>query len=329
MIWYERYGWESNPFELKPKPDVISGFEDIRSGLLEFIKSGDCCLLTGATGSGKTTLLKWLEKYENQDYVPIYINTSGMRDEEVNGMNIDKMIRERLNFFGKLMGKEKRIVMLIDEAQTLPPALGNAVKRNFEEHLIKAVVMASPTSDMKNLKGSLMEKVGKRKIRMRPLSADEALGMIVKRVGYRNPFEHEGLDMIFNRSGFVPKVILENCEMIAKSNNGKNIPGDFVKSYFAEDETRKHKLDFIEKLSPLQRKIVEILKTGNYRPKEMAQKLKKPTKTVTSQLAYLGLKSGVETMRRKGIESPVVEKISDSLSVYKLADDVKEILTKE
>ena len=329
MIWYERYGWESNPFELKPKPDVISGFEDIRSDLLEFIKSGDCCLVTGATGSGKTTLLKWLEKYENQDYVPIYVNMSGMREEDINEMNIDRLVREKLNFFGKLMGKEKRIVMLIDEAQTLPPVLGNAVKRNFENHLIKAVVMASPTGDIKNLKGSLMEKVGKRKIKMRPLSADEALGMIVKRVGYRNPFDHEGLEMIFNRSGFLPKAILENCEMIAKYNTGKNVTGDFVKSYFAEEEAKRHKLDFIERLSPLQKSIVEILKTGNYRPKEMAQKLKKPTKTVTSQLAYLSLKSGVEIMRRKGIESPVVEKISDNLSVYKLADDVKEILTKE
>jgi predicted AAA+ superfamily ATPase len=329
MIWYERYGWETNPFESKPMPDAISGFEDIRSGLLEFIKSGDCCLLLGEVGSGKTTLLKWLERYENQDHVPIYINTSGMREEEIQQMNIDKIIRDKLNFFGKLMGKKKKVVMLIDEAQTLPAVLGDAVKRNFEEHVIKAVVMASPSADMRNLKGSLMEKVGKRRIEMRPLKADEAMGMIVKRVGYKNPFSHDGLEMIFRRSKLVPKDILENCEIIAKSSNEKNITGDFVQKYFAEDDVKAHQTDFMEKLSPLQRKIVDILKTGNYRPKEMAQKLKKPTKTVTSQLAYLGLKSGVEIMHRKGIEHPIVEKISDSMSVYKLTDEIKEILTKE
>ena len=95
MVWYERYGWDSNPFEIKPKPDLISGFEDIREELLEFIKSGDCCILTGPTGSGKTTLLKWLEKYALEEGFPIYINTSGMRQEEIDRINIDKIIREK------------------------------------------------------------------------------------------------------------------------------------------------------------------------------------------------------------------------------------------
>ena len=310
-------------------PDAISGFENIRSELLEFIKSGDCCLLVGEEGSGKTTLLKWLETYGNQDYVPIYINTSGMREEEINQMNVDRMIREKLNFLGKLMGKEKKIVMLIDEAQSLPPVVGRAVKRNFEDHVIKAVVMAAPTVDIKNLKGSLLEKVGKRKIKMRPLTEDEAMGMIVKRVGYRNPFDHEALEMIFRRSGFVPRNILENCEMIAKAGTEKGIAGDFVQKYFAEEDAKSHQADFIKRLSPLQRRIVEVLETGNYRPKEIAQRLKKPTKTVTSQLAYLSLKSGVEVMRRKGIEHLIVEKISDMLSVYRLTDEARENLTKE
>ena len=329
MSWYERYGWNSNPFEQKPMPDAISGLEEIRSELLEFIKSGDCCLLFGAAGMGKTTLLKWLEKYEIRDHVPIYINTTGMKEEEIEQMNIDKMIREKLNFLGKLIGKKKDIIMLIDDAQNLPQALADVVKRNFDEHVVKSVVLASSTEDAGNLKGGLMERVGKRKIRVRPLTADEAMGMIVKRVGYRNPFDHEGLEIIFREAKFIPVSILGMCESIAKSSTENNITRDFVEKYFSNEKAETQKLNFIEKLSPLQRSIVDLLKTENQRPKELAQKLQKPTKTITSQLAYLSLKAGVKTMRRKGIEKPVVEKVSENSSVYKLADSIKEVLTKE
>ena len=55
----------------------------------------------------------------------------------------------------------------------------------------------------------------------------------------------------------------------------------------------------------------------------------KPTKTITAQLAYLGLKSRVSLMKRKGIEKPVVEKASDRPAVYKLTDEVRDILDSE
>ena len=79
------------------------------------------------------------------------------------------------------------------------------------------------------------------------------------------------------------------------------------------------------KFPDLQRKIVLILKSRNSRPVEIASKLAKPTKTITAQLAYLSLKNKVDVMKRKGIKKPVVEK--EEGSVYKLSDEVKEILS--
>lgn len=326
MLWYERYGWESNPFELKPTPDTVSGFEDIRSALLEYIKSGDCCLLFGEEGLGKTSLLKWLEKYALQEYVPVYINTSGMRDEEIEKLNIDRIIRDKLNFFDKIVKKEREIVILIDDMHNLPLVLSEAVKRNFDDRIVKAVIMAS---SVQSVGGGIAEKVGRRIVVMRPMEADEAMNMIVKRVGYRNPFDHEGLELIFRKSKYVPKTILENCEMIAKACIEKSISAEFVKSFFAEEGVKTRRSNFIKKLSPLQKSIVELLKEGEYRPKELAQKLRKPTKTITSQLAYLSLKSGFDTMRRKGVDEPVVERKPGKDAIYRLTDGMKELLTKE
>ena len=91
--------------------------------------------------------------------------------------------------------------------------------------------------------------------------------------------------------------------------------------YFAEEAAKPDKEKFLKKLSPLQKKIVLILNESNSRPK--------PTKTITGQLAYLGLKSRADVMVRKGIEEPVIEKVSEDSSVYKLADKIKKLLSEE
>lgn len=330
MTWYEKYGWRFSPFEIKPTPQLISGFNDIRKELLEYIDSGDCCLLIGETGMGKTVLLKWLEEYALPGTIPIYINTLGMSEEELKKINIDKMVKVKLSFRERLLRKRKMIIMLVDEAQSLPAEIGEAIKRNFDDKIISSVVLASITDELKNLKGSLLERIGNRKIKLRPLTTDEAMEMINKRVKHINPFEPSCFEVIFRKANFLPRNILELCELIAKSNNEKIITKDFVDKYIeSKGKLKTYATEFMDILSPLQRGIVEILKMGNFTPSEIAVKLNKPTKTITSQLAYLSLKSGVKVMKRKGIDYPVVEKVSDKPAIYRLTDEAKRILVIE
>jgi len=270
---------------------------------------------------GKTIILKWLEKYPSQNTIPIYINTLGMSSDEILKINIDEMIRERSK--AGLFGKKKKIIMLIDDANTLPPLVGKSIKRNFDNKLISSIVLVSDTDELKNLEGNLLELIGNRKIKLRPLTSEEAEGMISNRVKHKNPFEKDSLEPIFKKADFIPRKILELCEMVATSNTEKTITRYFVKKCFEyKPEIETSKTEIIDRLSPLQKDIVSILKTGNFTPSEIAKKLKKPTKTITSQLAYLSLKSGVGVMKRKGIENPVVEKVSDKPAVYRLTEEV-------
>lgn len=324
-LCFSKYGWKSNPFEVNPMPDAISGFDDIRKELLDFIKSNDCCLLIGDAGTGKTVILKWLEDCISQKNVAVYLNTLGMNEEEIKKIDIDKIIREKTSSWNRLIGKKKNFVILIDDAHSLPPVIGEAVKRNFDNKTINSVVLASETDDLENLKGNLLEKIGDRKIKIRRLTTDEAMGMIINRIKYKNPFESESLEIIFEKADFIPRNILELCELIAKENSEKTITKNFVEKFLEAKETKTQTVKFIDKLSPLQREIVNILKTGNFTPSEIAVKLNKPTKTITSQLAYLSLKSGIEVMKRKGIEHPVVEKVSNEKSVYRLTDEAKKL----
>lgn len=329
MVWFERYGWEKNPFDLKPMPDFVSGFEDIRSEILEFIKSGSCCLLLGNDGMGKTSILKWMEKYALEEGIPLYLNTAGMKQEEIEKLNIDKLVREKTGILGKVLQKDRKVILLVDEAHKLPPMLGEAIKRNFESHMVKSVVLASPTTELDNLKESLLGIVGERKVRIRPMKMEEAKNMVFKRIGFKNPFAPGSLETIIEKSKFTPKNILEACELLARENIEQKITKYFVEMYFAEEAAKPDKEKFLKKLSPLQKKIVLILNESNSRPIEIATKLAKPTKTITGQLAYLGLKSRADVMVRKGIEEPVIEKVSEDSSVYKLADKIKKLLSEE
>jgi len=318
MEWYEKYGWSENPFELRSEPSLISGFNDIKKELLEFIKSGDCCLLVGENGMGKTILLKWIEELDSPGVTSIYINALGMNEEETKKINIDKMIKDKAHSW---FGKKKMLVMLIDDVHSLPPYIGEAVKRNFDNKTINAVVLVSNTDNLENLKGNLLEEIGERKIKLRPLTSEEAMGMIINRIKHHNPFEPGSLEVIFQKSGLIPRNILEFCESIAKANDKDIITKDFVEKFFeTKGKVETGPPDITKKLSPLQKDIVNILKTGNFTPSQIATKLNKPTKTITSQLAYLSLKTNVELMKRKGIEHPLVEKVSDKPAVYRLKD---------
>jgi type II secretory pathway predicted ATPase ExeA len=316
MEWYERYGWENNPFEVNPQPILIYGFNDIRKKVLEFIKSGDCCLIIGDAGSGKTLIVKWLEELNSPGIAFIYLNTLGMNEEELNKINIDSMVKEKSKSWPF---RKKSIVMLIDDAQSLPTFMAEAVKRNFDENKIKSVVLTSNTEKLENLSGNLLEEVGDRKVILRPMTNEEAMGMLINRLKHKNPFELGSLEIIFQRAGYLPRNILELCESTAKANSNEVITKDFVERFLAMESSNKfERTELMDRLSPLQLKIVNILRTGNFTPTEIAEKLNKPTKTITSQLAYLGLKSGVKVMTRKGIVRPLIEKVSEKPAIYRL-----------
>ena len=71
-MWYLSYGWKSNPFFIKPNPDIIN-FEKEKEQLVNFITSGDICFLIGEPGIGKTSLLKWLENNVKNHFI-VYLN---------------------------------------------------------------------------------------------------------------------------------------------------------------------------------------------------------------------------------------------------------------
>lgn len=310
--WFETYGWSTSPFEINHVPNLISGFDDIRKSLLSYIKSGDFCLLQGELGSGKTLILKWIEEIGSPGYNYIYFSPFGAGE-----IDLEKLIKEKESILDRFNPKKKLLVLLIDDSQALSQKSCETVKKAFDSKRIYSVLIAADSSKVSDLSETLLGESGEKMVSMRPMSNDEATGMILNRIMHINPFEPKTLDLVFKRCDFSPKRILETCEQIAQACPDRIITKEFAQNFIDERERGKPK-DVLSLLSPLQKDIVRVLKTGDSRPVDIARILNKPAKTITSQLAYLSLKAGIETMKRKGLNQPLVEKISSRPVLYRL-----------
>ena len=112
--WYNKVGFYSNPFSIKPAAfsDELFGFEEAVDQLIEDIGNGSFYLITGTYGNGKTTLLK-----------RIVNNLRGIRVIYHNYLNSNSNIDFEelftgMSFMRSLFGvMRKDNILLLDEAK--------------------------------------------------------------------------------------------------------------------------------------------------------------------------------------------------------------------
>jgi energy-coupling factor transporter ATP-binding protein EcfA2 len=223
-MWYRKYGMKANPFVIQSNLDIFVGFDDIKEKIFEAIESNDISLITGPFGSGKTSLLLWFRKVLRESgYTPIYLDGADFqlaRDLRELYQEISSHIKG--GFFENLKDlftrREKKVVFLIDEANSIPTGLGEILKADKDRGFIYSIVFASADSNLLNLSPSIKHRIVEN-ILLRPMSFEEAIGMIERRVeavGGKNPFHPQALKYICEVSRWLPRDILKNCEIVAK-----------------------------------------------------------------------------------------------------------------
>jgi len=313
--WFRNFGWNDNPFKIKPDPSHIVGFIDLRTLILTYMKSEDPFIVTGPSGSGKTTLLKWLEEQKKDS---LYFNFLEDIDEKefkkkIEGSFLEKLLRRFFN--------TKKLV-LIDEVQDMPSHLLKWIRGKFDEGEISSLVLASIKEDLKNLEEPFVERIGSRIVAVRNLKEDEALKMVKHRIfskGKVNPFTDEGLKSIFEYSDFSPRKILENCETCCIYAGTKGLR--YVNQDVVSDALKGLKVESVEKepfkpkeseidlknLSPSQQKILRILQDGNQTTNKIAEVMSASRASVAKQLSRLSFKTDKKLLESKGFCSPLVE----------------------
>jgi len=297
--WYKNFKWKSNPFFVKSNPNLI-GVEKEKELLLDYLDSGNMCFIHGESGIGKTSMLRFIELKVKG--TAIYLDCEGVS----NDFDINSYIKAHRSLWRGLFGNySSKVILLVDESQDSSKELRNKIKLLWESGNIKSVVF-SQIDTSENMSKALKNRIGSRVLRLGKMSNENAIEMIEMRTQGRNPFEKEAIRLISEKSGYLPRKILENCERICiefSRRGGKkknidvydveNVLGKARKSYMSIEKTTK------EELSPMQTKIIDLLKESGKTANQLANILKTSEGSVGKQLSKLSNLGKIKVLSEK------------------------------
>ena len=312
-MWYKFYGFKENPFYVKSN-SLVLGLEKEKKQLINYIIGGNICFLNGEAGSGKTSLLKWT-KENLKGHTIVYIDAEST-DEFFNLYDYMKMHKSFLQFYRVF---PKKIVILLDEANTADENLKKALKIAWEEGIIKSVVITQ-IQDLDNLSQAFKSRIGERKIELKPMPLTEIYNLIDKRTRGKNPFTEDAIALIAETADYTPRKVLELCERtcINLHEKGKkhisSIDVTPIISESAKTEVVKDALDIedifkdadigkieetlIKKdntLSPMQERIMNLLQQPKT-TQQLAQLLNTTEGSVGKQLSQLSIMNKIKVV---------------------------------
>lgn len=244
-MYTEFFGLSAKPFELLPNPSFFY-LSKGHSKALSYLQYGiqeraGFTLLTGEVGSGKTTLIRDIinknsgamtlamifnTRIDSQQLVAMINEDFGLKAE---GKDKTQLLRELNDFLIVECSAGRQPIVIIDEAQNLSPEsleevrlLSNLESDDFK--LLQIVLVGQP--ELKEL----IAQPALRQLRQRisischlnPLSREETEEYIFHRlatVGRRDcvTFQDGSLDLIFDFSGGVPRLINVICDFLLLS----------------------------------------------------------------------------------------------------------------
>lgn len=289
-MWYKKYSWTKNPFLIKFSRDLV-GLEKQKKLLMDYVNSGDICIITGDSGVGKTSLMRWLEGTLKK-YKTFYINAEGINEY----FSLQRYVKKP--FF-------RKAILLVDEAQYCDETFRKEMKLIYDDNIVHSVVIAQTETSLHDYVESFKNRVGKRTIAMRGMDHEMALDLINLRTNNKHPFDEATIRLIVKEAKNNPRRILEHCELVCIELQYKDFNKDNVLDVL--DKKRKEDLFNIVKLeepilpknlmpvdekklkgySPMQKRIIMLLLEGNRTTKQLASILNSSEGSVGKQLSNL------------------------------------------
>jgi general secretion pathway protein A len=237
------YGFKEKPFEVTPDPRFLYLTENHKEALAHLIygvKGGKgLTVITGEAGTGKTTLIHTLmrllsrmngntrtaylfnPKLDSTDFLYYICWDLGIKLQE------RSKVRYLIKFHGFLLdcyNRNEKVVLVIDEAHSLEPALFEEIRllTNLEtpkKKLLQIILMGQP--ELNELLNRPQFRPLKQRIslryRLNPLSQEETKEYIKKRLRIAglvnsNIFSPKALDEIYMYSKGIPRSINILCD---------------------------------------------------------------------------------------------------------------------
>jgi len=235
-VYKSVYNLEGQPFRLSPDYHFSFGhptYNDAKSYLKYAINEGEgIVVVTGAPGTGKTTLIASLIAELDPAQVRIgvvtnvQLNTGNLVDMVVDAFSLqidryddDSLINEFTAFLKNQSIKDRRVILIVDEAQGLSAELLEELRllSNIQHNtrLLLQIFLVGQEPLMEIVRSPGMEQLHQRLIaaaQLKPLDFEQTVGYIVHRlncVGWNNDpaFSDEALSLIHKFSAGVPRRI--------------------------------------------------------------------------------------------------------------------------
>jgi general secretion pathway protein A len=268
-MYTQFYGFRERPFEITPDPDFLFLSESHREALAHLVYSAKerkgFTVITGEVGTGKTTLVQaflgqlngkvktayiFNPKLTSLDFLRYICEDLGLKDEM---HSKGQYISHLHNFLLEHYSRDEQVILIIDEAQSLPPALLEEVRllTNLEtpkSKLLQVILVGQP--ELNAVLNShpfrqLRQRVSLR-YHLQPLNEEETKNYVEKRLtcaGAADPhfFTDKALKKIYTFSQGIPRlinIISDRALLAGYSENKKIIGPKMIKAAVQKFESR-------------------------------------------------------------------------------------------
>lgn len=215
MKWYEELDFYDNPLTTNPESFVneVVGVDELQDELFYRVEAGSMIFVEGANGLGKTAILRSvIKRFKGRERV-IYFDC-----EQVNELDIEELMQKRYGLLGRLFKiTPKNMIVLLDNVQFLNKKNSEKIKHYFDYGFINSVVFAGERYSKSALPVSVKDRIGKRVLKLRALTEEEAVGLINKRLENVSLISGELIKKIFKSSQKNTKKFIENCEKVCEN----------------------------------------------------------------------------------------------------------------
>jgi predicted AAA+ superfamily ATPase len=221
MEWYENLGFSNNPFSIDPRKnhDKLVNMDDAVEEMYYRIDSGSMLVIEALPGCGKTSLLMMAAKKFGGRKNVVYVDCIALEKK----LNITHVLQEKYGVLGRILEKTpKNMILLLDNVEELSKQNTERLKYYFDQNYIKSIIFTTNSYKRSKFSDSLRDRIGKRLIKLKQLSPEEAVEAVRKRIGDSEVLNDTLIKKIFKTSGHSVKFLLENCEAVSQSAVKKN-----------------------------------------------------------------------------------------------------------
>ncbi|MDD2272717.1 MAG: AAA family ATPase [Desulfuromonadaceae bacterium] len=230
------FGLREDPFRLTPDPAFYYPSSDHANALLslDYIMNNreGFCLLTGEPGTGKSTLIRiFLNKWQEQAEIALVMTPRLSPEEFLQAIledlgvvsplsgNKNNMIKEFRDFLLSHAANDRRVAIVVDEAQNLPIETLEELRllSNLEtekEKLLQIILIGQPEL-VDKLSAEQLKQLNQRisvRASLHPLSACNTADYLATRLRQAGAnagvfFDKDALETIHRRSNGIPRLI--------------------------------------------------------------------------------------------------------------------------